>query len=85
MKRKEFLILVLIISIILCHYKRKCTAIESDQYCIGNICLPYDIQNNSINKSNLTKLLKVDFIDLKILYVNDLESTFTSSFEIGNS
>ena len=85
MKRKEFLILVLIISIILCHYKCKCTAIESDQYCIGNICLPYDIQNNSINKSNLTKLLKVDFIDLKILYVNDLESTFTSSFEIGNS
>ena len=85
MKRKEFLILVLIISIILCHHKCKCTAIESDQYCIGNICLPYDIQNNSINKSNLTKLLKVDFIDLKILYVNDLESTFTSSFEIGNS
>ena len=86
MKRKEFLILVLIlISIILCHHKCKCTAIESDQYCIGNICLPYDIQNNSINKSNLTKLLKVDFIDLKIHYVNDLESTFTSSFEIGNS
>ena len=86
MKRKEFLILVLIlISNILCHHKCKCTAIESDQYCIGNICLPYDIQNNSINKSNLTKLLRVDFIDLKILYVNDLESTFTSSFEIGNS
>ena len=84
MKRKEFLIMVLII-ILLCHHRCKSTAIESDQYCIGNICLPYDIQNNSINKSNLTKLLKVDFIDLKILYVNDLESTFTSSFEIGNS
>ena len=84
MNRKEFLILVMII-ILLCHHKCKCTAIESNQYCIGNICLPYDIQNNSINKSNLTKLLRVDFIDLKILYVNDLESTFTSSFEIGNS
>ena len=76
---------MILISINSCHHKCKCTAIESDQYCIGNICLPYDIQNNSINKSNLTKLLKVDFIDLKIHYVNDLESTFTSSFEIGNS
>ena len=85
MKRKKLLILLIII--LLCHHTCKCTATsESDQYCIGNICLPpYDIQNTTIStKANLTKLLKVDFIDLKILYVNDLKSTFTSSFEIGN-